>query len=175
MAFQIAATKSQLSGPPPVPTDIYTLTVAGFKPRVAKSGTSLNYNGEFTVTGAPDPLLNGRKIFFSLNTSFATAIRDFVHATGNEMEKTIVTNDAGVPEDAWVMPGIFENQAQFPQEPEKWGAYRGPLTNATFKAEVVLTDYQGKPKNEIRAFFCTLPNCAVNEPDMKHSTNLIKS
>jgi len=174
MPFQIAATKAQLSGPTPVPTNIYTLQVTGFKPKIAKSGISLNYNGEFTVTG--DPEFDGRKIFFSLNTSFATAIRDFVHATGNEMELTTIHNDeTGVDEEAYVMPGIFENQDQFPQEPEKWGAYRGPLTNATFKAEIVLTSYQGKPKNEIRAFFCTVAGCAEKEPDMKHSTNLIKN
>ena len=174
MAFQIAATKSQLSGPPPVPTNVYTLQLVGFKPKVAKSGISLNYNAEFAITG--DPQYDGRKIFFSLNTSFATAIRDFVHATGNEMEVVQVENpESHELEEAYVMPGIFENADQFPQEPEKWGAYRGPLTNATFKAEVVLTSYQGKPKNEIRQFFCTVPDCATKEPDMRHSTSLIKS
>ena len=174
MAFNIAATKSQLSGPPPVPTNIYTLQVAGFKPKVAKSGTSLNYNGEFTIIN--DPQYEGRKIFFSLNTSFATAIRDFVHATGNEMEVTSVENpETHEQEEAYVMPGLFENADVNPQNPELWGAYRGPLTNATFKAEVVLTSYQGKPKNEIRQFFCTVPDCATKEPDMRHSTSLIKS
>jgi hypothetical protein len=174
MPFKVAATRSSLTGPPPVDTNVYELRVVGFKPKVAKSGTSLNYYGEFEVIN--NGQFDGRKVFFSLNTAFPTGIRDFVHATGNEMEKTTILNEeTGQMEEAFVLPGIFENADQFPQEPEKWGAYRGPLTNATFKAEVVKSEYQGRPKNDIRAFFCTVPNCAVNDPDLKHSTNLIKS
>jgi hypothetical protein len=132
MPFKVAATRSSLTGPPPVDTNVYELRVVGFKPKVAKSGTSLNYYGEFEVIN--NGQFDGRKVFFSLNTAFPTGIRDFVHATGNEMEKTTILNEeTGQMEEAFVLPGIFENADQFPQEPEKWGAYRGPLTNATFK------------------------------------------
>ena len=173
MAFQIGASRANLSGPKPLDTNIYELQVAGFKPKIAKSGTSLNYNAEFTVIN--DPANEGRKVFAPLTTSFFTAIRDFVHATGNLCETVQVVNETtGEIEEHFVMPGQFENQAENPQSPELWGAYVGPLTNATFKAEVVLTDYMGKPKNEIRQFFCTVPNCSEIEPDLRHSSSLIK-
>lgn len=173
MAFSVAATKSSLVGPPPVPTNIYTLQVAAFKPKVSKNGDSLNYNLEASIL--EPAAFAGRKVFASLNTKFFVAIRDFTHSTGNECEKTTVKNEeTGEMEEAEMLPGFFENQDTNPQDPTKWGQYRGPLTNATFKAEVVLTEYQGKPKNEFRAFFCTVPDCAVKTPDIKHSTSLIK-
>lgn len=173
MAFQIGASRANLSGPAPVPTNIYTLQVSGFKPAIAKSGTSLNYNATFSITG--DAQYDGRKVFSPLNTSFFTAIRDFVHATGNVCEVAQAVNpETGETEEHFVLPGQFEKQAENPQNPELWGAYIGPLTNALFKAEVVLTDYMGKPKNEIRQYFCTVPNCAETEPDLRHSTSLIK-
>lgn len=174
MAFQIGASRQQLSGPAPVDNNIYELQVAGLKPKLSKAGDSLNYNAEFTIIN--NPALEGRKVFSSLNTKFFTAIRDFVHATGNVCEVVQVQNpETGEIEEQFVLPGIFENQEQHPDDPSLWGAYRGPLTNATFKAEVVKTEYQGKLKNEIRAYFCAVPNCATLEPDMKHSTSLIKN
>src|ERR1700733_3805513 len=174
MPFQIGASRQQLSGPPPVDNNIYTLQVAGFRPRLSKAGDSLNYNAEFTIIN--DPALTNRKLFASLNTKFFQAIRDFVHATGNVCEVASVSNpETGLDEDGFVLPGMFENADQFPSDPEKWGAYRGPLTNATFKAEVVKTEYQGKIRNEVRCYFCTVPDCATLEPDLKHSQNLVKS
>lgn len=174
MVFQIGSTRQQLSGPAPVDNNIYTLQIAGFKPKLSKAGDSLNYNAEFTIIN--DPALEGRKIFSSLNTKFFTAIRDMIHATGNVCETVQVMNpETNELEEQFVLPGIFENADQNPSDPALWGAYRGPLTNATFKAEVVKTEYQGKLKNEIRAYFCMVPNCATLEPDMKHSTNLIKN
>jgi hypothetical protein len=174
MAFQVGASRQQLSGPPPVPNNIYTLQVAGFKPRLSKAQDSLNYNAEFTVIN--EPAFENRKIFASLNTKFFQAIRDFVHATGNQCEVATVTNpETAQIEEIFVLPGVFENADANPQNPELWGAYRGPLTNATFKAEVVTTEYQGKKKNEIRCYFCTVQGCAELEPDLKHSTSLIKS
>lgn len=174
MAFKMGMSKEDLSGPPPVPNGLYELIVTGFRPKVAKSGESLNYNGEFTITG--NPLHENRKVFHPLNTSFAVAIRDFVHACGVPMEKIIVQGDAQTDQtEEFVLPGTFENADTNPDDPTKWGKYLGPLTNKIFKAELVTTEYQGKHKNEIRCFFCAIPNCAVNEPDLKHSQNLIKS
>lgn len=174
MPFQIGATKTQLSGPPPVPNNIYTLQVSGFKPRLSKAGDSLNYNAELTIIN--DAQYDGRKVFASLNTKFFQAIRDFVHATGNVCEVAQIANpETAEIEETFVLPGIFEGADVNPQEPEKWGAYRGPLTNATLKAELVQTEYQGRKKNEVRAYFCTVPDCAQLEPELKHSTNLVKS
>jgi len=173
MAFKMGMTKEDLSGPAPVPPGIYELQLTGFRPKIAKSGESLNYNAEFTVTGHAQ--YDGRKVFHPLNTSFGVAIRDFVHATGLDMETVIVPTSADSDQhEEMVMPGTFENADLNPDDPSKWGKYIGPLTNKVFKVELAITNYQGKDKNEVRAFFCALPDCAVKYPDMKHSQNLIK-
>ncbi len=174
MAFKMGMTKEDLSGPPPVPNGVYDLQVTGFRPKVAKSGESLNYNAEFTIYG--NPLYENRKVFHPLNTAFGVAIRDFVHACGVPMEHRIVPGDAQTDQyEADFLPGTFEDADKYPDDPSKWGKYMGPLTNKIFKAELATTVYQGKAKNEVRVFFCALPNCAVLEPDLKHSQNLIKS
>jgi hypothetical protein len=174
MAFKMGMSKEDLSGPPPVPNGLYELQLTGFRPKIAKSGESLNYNAEFTIAG--NPLYENRRVFHPLNTAFAVAIRDYVHATGMDMEKIIVMGDADTPQhEEFVLPGIFEDADKYPDDPSKWGKYLGPLTNKTFKAELVTTTYNGKLKNEIRAFFCAFPDCAVIYPDIKHSQNLIKS
>ena len=167
MPFKMGMSKEDLSGPKPVPPNIYELQVTGFRPKVAKSGTSLNYNAELTIVNHPE--YDGRKVFHPLNTSFGVAIRDFVHSMGEKLEKR---NIGG--EELEVLPGMFENQDSNPDDPEKWGKYLGPLTNKVGKAELAITQYQGKDKNEVRSFICAVPQCAVLEPDMKHSTNLIK-
>jgi hypothetical protein len=174
MPFKMGLTKADLSGPKPVPQGLYEVQTTGFRPKVAKSGTSLNYNVELTVVNHPE--YEGRKIFHPLNTSFGVAIRDYVHCMGEKLEKRIIPGDAQTnQEEAEYLPGMFENQDQFPEEPEKWGKYLGPLTNKIGRAELDVTQYQGKDKNEVRSFLCAVAGCAVSEPDKKHSTNLIKS
>ena len=174
MAFKMGISKEDLSGPKPVPPGIYELQTTGFRPKIAKSGTSLNYNVELTIVNHPEH--DGKKVFHPLNTSFGVAIRDYSHAMGERLEHRIVPGDATTDQDeADYLPGMFENQDQFPQEPEKWGKYLGPLTNKIGKAELAITNYQGKDKNEVRCFICNVPQCAVLEPEMKHSTNLIKT
>lgn len=173
MAFKMSLSKEDLSGPPPVPNNIYWLETTGFRPKASKNGQYLNYNAEFTIVDNPE--YDGRKLFHPLTTGFAVAIRDFVHATGIDMEKVLTTDENGIEVEDFILPGMFKDQDKFPGDPTKWGAYIGPLLRKKFQAEVVTTEYNGKPKNEIRAFFCTLPNCATLYPDMKHSQNLIKS
>lgn len=170
MAFKMGMTKENLSGPAPAPNGIYKLRVTGFRPAIAKSGTSLNYNAEFTLVENPE--YENRKVFHPLNTAFAIAIWDFVHACGEEMEEQ-VDPDTGEP--MFVLPGTFEGLKDNPDDPSKWGKYIGPLTNKVFEAELANTEYQGKKKNEVRAFFCAVPNCSTKHPDVNHSKNLIKN
>jgi hypothetical protein len=170
MAFKMGMSKEDLSGFPPVPAGVYELQVTQFKPKVAKSGESLNYNGEFTIFG--NPAYENRKVFHPLNTSFAVAIRDFVHSCGESME--FIPDPDNPAETLQVLPGTFENFKGNEDDPTKWGKYLGPLTNKVFTVELAETEYQGKKKNEIRMFFCGVADCAVKEPDLKHSTNLIK-
>lgn len=174
MPFKMGMSKEELKGPPPVPNGVYELQVTGFRPKIAKSGESLNYNAEFTIYG--NSQYENRKVFHPLNTSFFTAVRDFTHACGFQCETMIIPGDAQTPQqEIQVMPGTFEGMDKNPDDPSKWGKYIGPLTNKIFKAELATTSFQGRDKNEVRAFFCTLANCATLEPDLKHSTNLIKT
>lgn len=171
MAFQVGFSKEDLTITP-VPTGIYELRVVKFRPKISAKGNSLNYNLESEVVNMNDDL-DSKRVFHPLNTLFSIAIWDFVHACGLEMEKVEVVED-GVPKEILVLPGIFENADANPDDPSQWGDYKGPLTNKVFRADVVETSFQGKPKNEIRAFLCALPNCETLHPDVKHSTNLIK-
>ena len=171
MAFKMGMSKEDLSGPPPVKPGVYELQVIQFKPKIAASGESLNYNAEFTIVNMPDA--ENKKVFHPLNTSFAVAIRDFVHACGEVLETIPDPDKPG--ETLQVLPGTFEHITEFPDDPLKWGKYLGPLTNKIFKCELAETEYKGRKKNEIRLFFCTVPNCATLEPELKHSQNLIKA
>lgn len=171
MAFKMGMSKEDLSGPPPVPNGVYDLQVVGFRPKLTKNGDGLNYNVEMTVYGNPE--LENKKVFHPLSTLFGVSIRDFSHACGLQLEKIADPEKPGEFLD--VLPGTFENMAQYPDDPSKWGKYIGPLTNKILKAELATTVYQGKEKNEVRVFFCAVPNCATLEPDLKHSTNLIKA
>jgi hypothetical protein len=174
MPFKMGMTKEDLNGPPPVAPGVYELQVTGFRPKISKAGTSLNYNAEFTITNHPSD--DGRKVFHPLNTSFGVAIRDFSHACGCALETITVPGDIDTPQhEEQVLPGAFENADKYPDDPSKWGKYIGPLTNKIFKAELAITSYNGKPKNEVRLFFCALQDCAIKEPDLKHSMNLIKA
>ena len=168
MAFKMGLTKEDLSGPPPVPPGIYELQVTGFRPKVSKNGESLNHNGEFTVYG--NPAFENRKVFDSLNTSFSS-MRDFVHACGLQMEKVVIEGT-----EIQVLPGLYEDADKNPDDPTKWGKYIGPLTNKIFKAELcIVPGWQGgRDRNAIKMYFCAVPNCATLEPDLKHSTNLVK-
>jgi hypothetical protein len=175
MPFKMGMSKEDLTGPPPIPPGVYFLQVTNFKPKVSRKGDSLNYNAEFTVTQHPQ--YDGRKVFSSLNTGFAVGIRDFVHACGIDMELVHVPSTAEEDQhDEFTLPGMFEDSDKYPDNPEKWGRYLGPLTNKIFKAELAIVNPPGyKPKNEVRVYSCAYPGCATEYPDVKHSQNLIKA
>ncbi len=179
MAFDMGFSRASLTSPI-AQTGLYELQVNGFRPKITKKGDGINYNVETTIvnnpgvtaSGAP---LEGIKVFHPLSTKFSIAIWDFVHSCGLEVEEVVIPGDAQTDQHTTlVLPGIFENSDQFPEDPSQWGAYKGPLLNVIFKADVIESSYNGKPKNEIRAFICALDNCAEKFPDVRHSNNLTK-
>lgn len=171
MAFQMGFTKEELSGAPPVPSGWYVLQFKQFKPKVSKAGDSLSLNAEFSIVSPTE--YENRRVFCGLNTKMAFMWPDFVHATGLEMEE-IQDENAGTEKASYTIPGIFEGQDKFPEDPSQW-KYLGPLTNKTFEAELAEIPAQTvdgktyKPKNEVRQFKCAVAGCTE-----KHSTNLIK-
>lgn len=176
MAFQMGFTKEELSGPSPVPSGWYTLQFKGFKPRITKPGTpeqSLALNAEFAVVSPAE--YEGRRVFAGMHLKMAWMWSDVVHAMGLEMEE-IQNENAGTEKASYTIPGVFEGQDQFPDDPTQW-KYQGPLTNRTFEAELAeipagVDAKSGKrfsAKNEVRQYKCAIQDCTN-----KHSTNLIK-
>jgi hypothetical protein len=179
MGFKMGYNKEDLNGAPPVPAGWYLLRFEGFSPKASKlkdgetEPSSFNYRPSFTIVSSidnpADTSIEGRKINPLMNSNFAPAIADFVHSTGMPLEE-VQDENAGTEAASFTLPGVFEDIDKFPSEPEKWGKYLGPLTNKTFEAEVAITSYNNKDRNEIRQFKCAVPGCTEN-----HRTNLIKS
>lgn len=178
MPFQMNFSKEELSGAPPVPAGKYTLQLKGFKPKASalKPGeteaSSVNLNPELSIVGHSE--YGGRRIFWNMNTKAAFLWTDFVHAMGLQME-VVQDANAGTDKQSYTLPGVFEGADDPTKKPEDW-KYMGPMTNKTLEVEVAEIpagpDSKGvyrQAKNDIRQFFCKVPNCTE-----KHSTNLIK-
>lgn len=165
MGFKMGYNKEDISGKPPVPPGWYTLQVKTFKPKiVGEHKDSINLNAEFAIVGNAE--YDGRKVFSGLNTKAGWITNDFVHACGLKLE-VVQDENAGTEAETYALPGAWENQDKFPEDPSQW-KYLGPLTNKTFEAELAITEFQGRSRNEIRQFRCAVPDCQD-----KHSTNLI--
>jgi hypothetical protein len=170
MPFEMGFAKDELNGAQPVPAGWYTLQVKGFRPRASKDMQSWSMNAELAIVGSADHAdeHNGKRVFSGLNSKFGVAIFDFVHSTGNVMDEA-QNEFAGTEKATMLIPGFWENSDTNPEDPSTW-KYQGPLTNATLQAELAITEYNGKKKNEVRQYKCAVPGCTE-----KHSTNLIKS
>lgn len=145
-----------------VPGGIYTLHMGGFKPATSKNNPdNTNLNPQLKIVNNKD--FTGKPVFVSLPRSEGWMIQDFVHALGQEM----VPNPNGGADD---MPGDWE----FPSaNPTTW-RYKGPLLGKTLQAELVETEYQGKPQLKIKQFICAVKDCKTKYPDIVHSTNMVK-
>ena len=157
--------QEELEGLKPVAAGVYQVRFGGFKPKLAKSGLSINLNGIGIVVNNPQH--DGRQIWANLNNSIPAFIQDFVHSFGVEMEDQLGSDPS--------LPGIFDaNPATFDEtKPETW-LYLGPLTNKIATWEVGETLYLGKPKNEIIKFICSVPDCASLFPNVQHSHDMRK-
>lgn len=140
-----------------VPGGIYTLHMGGFKPAPSKSNTdNVNLNPQLKIVNHKD--FTGKPVFVSLPQSQGWMIQDFVHSLGQEMDQ-----DGNMPGD-WEFPS---------QNPTTW-RYKGPLLGKTLQAELVETDYQGKPQLKVKQFICAVKDCKTKYPDVVHSTNMVK-
>ena len=166
MPFQMGFSKGDLGGSSPVPDGKYILQFIGFRPRASKAGDSVSLNAEFEIVQHSE--YTGRRIFAGLNNKAGWIYQDFVHACGLEMEE-VQDGNQGTEAATYTVPGVFDGSDQFPEDPTKW-KYLGPLANKIFEVEVGTTEYQGKKRNELTQYFCTVPNCTE-----RHSTNLLKN
>lgn len=165
MAFQMSYQKEELTGAGPVPAGWYTLQVKGFRPRASKDRQSVSLNAEMAIVSPSE--YEGRRVFASLNSKAGFILFDFTHACGLPMEE-VQDENAGTEKASLTIPGMFDGQDKFPEDPTQW-KYIGPLLNRTLEAELAETEYQGKKRNEVRQFKCAVAGCTE-----KHSTNLIK-
>src|SRR3990172_3539678 len=142
--------KSKLSAPEPVPAGIYEFRFEGFKPKTSKNGDSMNLNPSLAVINNPEfDGSQGKKryIFGSMNSKADWILNDFLHSLGFELGT------------GGEFPGNFD---------DNW-VYTGPLIGATGKLEVTVEPYMGKLQNKVKQYFCKVDNCAVKNPDIRHS------
>lgn len=163
----IKVSNDSLKAPEPVEAGVYEFRFEGFKPKFSKDKGSINLNPQLIIINNPKydgSAGDGKKhqIFENLNTKAPWVQQDFVHSLGIVMEKVDATTSQ--------IPGAFDGPED---NPEQW-KYTGPLTGRTGKCEVILETYNGKPQNKIKQYICNVTNCAQMNPDVKHSTNLIK-
>jgi len=165
MPFGMNFNREQLHGKPPAPPGWYVLQIKNFKPKVAGDNKdSVSLNAELAIVGSGEQ--DGKRVFCSLNSKAGWILFDFVHGTGLDMEE-VQDGNQGTEAASFTIPGVFENADKFPDDPTQW-KYLGPLTNKTLEAELAITEYQGRQRNEVRQFRCAVQNCTE-----KHTTNLL--
>ena len=152
---KIAFSKEDLAGPPAIPEGAYEVRLTGFKPKMAKSKSSINLNPQLEIVNHPS--FNNRDVFDNLNTTANWIVESFCHCFGQPLEPD--GNGGGS------MPGDFVGPDD---DPEKW-VYNGPLTGSVGKVYLKLVEYNGKTNAKIDQFFCAVPGCTT-----KHAQNLAK-
>lgn len=151
----------KLKASKPAPGGWYKLKLKGFRPKKGKNDPeSVNYNAELEIVENKQEF-NGIRAFMTLSTKFATQIQDFSHGLGFPLEPSgdIAGNWLADPAD--------------PENVEKM-QYQGPLLGRTLDAELIESEYQGTPKNEVKQIRCKIDGCATKFPDIRHMTNMIK-
>jgi len=152
---RLQAAKERIEGPPPMPEQMVTFRLDGFKPAAAKKGGSVNLNPVMKIINSAE--FNDRIIFENLNTKGEWIWPEFCHALGVPLEKDSSDN--------YVFPGDFVGPED---DPSKW-QYTGPLLGQIGQCYIVQTDNtKGGVKNAVKFYVCKLPGCSH-----KHKDNLI--
>jgi len=150
----------KVKAPKPVPVGWYELKLTGFKPKLDKSKTGVNYNAQLEVVNNTTEN-NGHKVFMGLSTKFDRLHADFAHGFGFPLKP-----DGGIPGD-WIPDPSDPNNVEKLQ-------YKGPLLGKIMKAELVVTSYQGNERNEVNQIMCKVENCATKFPEIRHLTRIVK-
>jgi hypothetical protein len=141
------------------PQGWYKLKLVGFKPKLSANKQSVNINAQFEVLNSAGPDFV-KFVFNNMNTLFDKNINDIVHGLGFALEK-----DGS-------LPGNWIKDAKDPDNVEKW-QYQGPLIGRTMECELAIKPWNGSDQNRIRQVRCTVPDCAVKFPDIRHQTNML--
>lgn len=137
---RITVSKEKMKGREPHPAGIYEFRVSGFKPKLSKNGDSVNLNPVLQIINHPK--LNGKRLFFNMNTNAGWLLSAFC----NNIKTPMVPTSDGASFD---LPGEFNG----PQtDPTKW-VYAGPMLGRTGKCELGLVDdTKGGQRNELTKF-----------------------
>lgn len=152
---RLGAPKDSMEGRKLLPVGRYTVQCDGFAQKASKKGDSINYNPKLRIIN--HPTLSGEKVFTSLNQGAGFILLDFCHMLGHQMEAQ--------GEDL-VFPGGFIPNGADPNDVSKM-TYQGPLQGSTGDIMIGQNEYNNKPQNFIKQYFCKVPGCAV-----KHSAEL---
>lgn len=159
--------KSALEPRPQLPAGMIQVMFTGFKQKLSKKKEgkeqSVNLNPVLTIvndsrTGPDGKILNGQKLFESLNLSFLPRVQDFFHCFGLELIEDGDNVD---------LPGSFANGTSDPN-PEKWGLYSGAAINEIGDLELIEVPSRkagAKPtdkQTDIKRYICRVPGCTVN-------------
>ena len=155
---------------------LWTLRLREFRSAVSSKGDSINYNPVFEIVsgdnGVPAPKLdngNPLDIWYTGNSKYKNGLglQEFCHALGFPMEEVEENGQKG-----FALPGKW-----VPENEDDIGKcqYIGPLVGRTAKAYLIKgEDDKKRPKNLIKYFVCSVPNCAQRFPKVNHIDNLIK-
>lgn len=172
-AFKMSVSKEQVEGKEVVVEGIYKLKFIKFAPKLTKldpnnpgKERSINLNAEYEIVDHPDHA--GRKIYELANMKSYNIQTEICHCFGIPLE--LDTTD-----DTYFIPGTWDSRADFNSDDPETYEYRGPLTGKVGMAEIAVTSWNGRSRNQVRRYLCGIPTCAVDFPQIRHVQNLIKS
>lgn len=152
----------QTKAPKPVPGGWYDLRIKSLVCKMSKSKKGYNYEA-YTEVVNNTAENNGSFVPVRMNNGFKQAMcaNDLCHGAGFPLEI-----DGSFPGD-WKL-----KDAAKPDDFD--GAqYTGPLLGKVIEAELVVTNYEGVDRNEVKQIRCKTPDCAIRYPDIRHLTDWI--
>jgi len=181
LPFSLKISKEQIEGKEAVPEGIYKVRFVKFNPQWTRQNNmneqqwlaarSINLNAEYEILEHPE--YAGRQVFDTLNIGPKTplfGLTDMCHAFGFVLPFDKATEQYDIPG----METIEKSPNYDPNKPETW-EYRGPLLGKVAQVEIGRTTFNGKPQTRPRRWICTVPDCAKNHPEIRHSQNLIRN
>lgn len=146
---KFGASKEELVGQPAHPEGLYEFRVDAFKPKKSKNSDSVNLQPQLKIID--HPTLNGKSIYFALNTNAAFMWTEFVHSLGLEL----------VEENGeYNLPGHFNEGGGESQGDYTKMTYEGPMLGRRGKVYLgVGKDEKNRDRNFIKQMFCQVQGC----------------
>lgn len=169
--FKMAVSKEQVEGKEVVAEGMYKIRFIKFGPKLTKdkgdgSERTINLNAEYEIVDHPDHA--GRKLYEIANMKSYNIQTEICHCFGVPME-------VDPADDSYFIPGTWDSNPEFNSDNPETYHYKGPLEGKIGMAEIAVTSWNGRSRNQIRRYICGIPTCAQDFPQIRHVANLIKS